>query len=489
MTNDLKRLMTVLGISVCPTLFSGCELPKYQTNVGIQTLITQKLMTPNAFEHEVSKKYSAMLTGIPPTERPVGGRAMVAIPTVDHIERRLADLGPIVGSREWRDALKRVHMNGYEAMYRCLQRRGIFDEVQLVHNDHPESAPFGHLNFLIYMRNATCNPLGAEPEQWYIKTEGQQTGHPIAMDMAQPEALPRILSWLDSVAELARAESVHSATAIPAAEGTLAKSSNPAVEGLHWAVVIGVSKYADTSVPALRYAAADAQAFHDWAVSPSGGKYAPSRVKLLVEEQATSENMKDALFVWLKEALAEDMVVIYFAGHGSPESPDSPNNLFLLPYDARYDSISITGFPMWDIQTALKRYIKAKKVVVIVDACHSGGVGQSFDVARRANRGLKINRISTGIHGLTKVGDGICVISASDDGQFSQESKDWGGGHGVFTHFLLQGLEGQADYNKDTRVTLGELIPYLSEQVRRATKNAQSPIVAGQFDPALSIAR
>ena len=268
-----------------------------------------------------------------------------------------------------------------------------------------------------------------------------------------------------------------------------AKPARPTAFSRRWAVVIGVSNYQDTRIPSLRYASTDAQAFYDWAVSPSGGKYAPSRVKLLVNKQATCKNIKDALFVWLKQALAEDTVTIYFAGHGSPESPDSPKNLFLLPCDTQYDSIATTGFPMWDVETALKRYIKAKKVVVIADACHSGGVGQSFDIARRTNRGLKVNPISSGIQNLSQVGDGVCVISASDEKQYSQESKDWGGGHGVFTYFLLKGLKGNADYNKDASVTLGELTSYLSQEVRRATKNAQSPTVAGRYDPALTIGK
>jgi len=260
-------------------------------------------------------------------------------------------------------------------------------------------------------------------------------------------------------------------------------------EGQSWAVIIGISQYQDTRIPSLRYASTDAQAFYNWAISPKGGKYAPSRIKLLINNEATQRNIKDSLFVWLKQALEEDVVTIYFAGHGSPESPDSPENLFLLPYDVQYDNISTTGFPMWDIETALKRFIKAQKVVVIADACHAGGVGQSFDIARRANRSIKVNPISSGLQNLSQIGDGVCVISASDDKQFSQEGKQWGGGHGVFTHFLLKGLEGEADYNKDTRVTLGELIPFISEQVRRATKNAQAPTVAGKFDPALSIGR
>jgi len=259
--------------------------------------------------------------------------------------------------------------------------------------------------------------------------------------------------------------------------------------GKRWAVVIGISNYHDTRIPSLRYASADAKSFYDWIISPDGGKFAPSRVKLLLDQDATGKNIKNALFVWLKQALEEDMVTIYFAGHGSPESPDSQNNLFLFPYDTQYDNIASTGFPMWDIETALKRFIKAKKVVVIADACHSGGVGQAFDISRRANRGIKVNPISSGLQNLSKIGDGICVISASDNKQFSQEGKKWGGGHGVFTYFLLKGLKGEADYNKDHGVTLGELIPYLSQQVRRATRNAQSPTVAGKFDPALNIAR
>jgi hypothetical protein len=256
-----------------------------------------------------------------------------------------------------------------------------------------------------------------------------------------------------------------------------------------WAVVIGISKYKDSRIAGLRYASADALSFYDWLVSPQGGGYAPSRIRLLLDSEATAQNIKSALFNWLKQPLEEDMVTIYFAGHGSPESPDSTNNLFLLPYDSAYDDVATTGFPMWDIETALKRFIKAKKVVVIADACHSGGVGQSFDIARRGDRSIQINPINSGLQNLSQIGDGIAVISASDDKQFSQEGQQWGNGHGVFTYYLLKGLNGDADYNKDGHVTLGELIPYLSEKVRRETRNAQSPTVAGKFDPALSIGR
>jgi hypothetical protein len=257
----------------------------------------------------------------------------------------------------------------------------------------------------------------------------------------------------------------------------------------HWAVVIGVSRYSDSRIQSLRYATSDAEYFFNWLISSKGGKYAPNNIKLLLDEKATGRNIKDALFNWLRQAIEEDIVIIYFAGHGSPDSPDTPENLYLLPYDTQYDNIAATGFPMWDVETALKRFIKAKRVIVIADACHSGGVGQSFDVSRRSTRGIGVNPISTRLEKLSEIGKGVAVISASGDQQTSQEGNQWGGGHGVFTYYLMEALNGKADYNQDSKVSLGELIPFLSEQVRRATRSAQSPTVSGTFDPALAIAR
>lgn len=261
----------------------------------------------------------------------------------------------------------------------------------------------------------------------------------------------------------------------------------PAASGQRWAVVIGVSQYADSRIPSLRYAAADANSFYDWLISPQGGQYPLDHVARLIDKDATAASIKKTLFDWLTQAIEEDVVTIYFAGHGSPASPDKPENLFFLSYDCDFNAIASSAFPMWDMETALKRFIRARKVIVIADACHSGGVGSAFTVGTRA---IAIApQVTSRLGTLTSVSDGVAVLCASDDKQLSAESQDWGGGHGVFTYFLLEGLKGKADYSADGHVTLGELIPYVSEQVRRATRNAQSPTVAGRFDPALSIGR
>jgi uncharacterized caspase-like protein len=160
-----------------------------------------------------------------------------------------------------------------------------------------------------------------------------------------------------------------------------------------------------------------------------------------------------------------------------------------LPFDTQYDNIAATGFPMWDVETAaIKRFITAKRIIVIADACHNGG-GQAFDVARRSVRGIGVNPINSRLEQLTNARKGVAVISASGDRQTSQEGRQWGGGHGVFTYYLMEALKGEADYYQDDKVSLGELIPFLSEQVRRATTSAQSPTVSGKFDPTLTIAK
>jgi uncharacterized caspase-like protein len=68
------------------------------------------------------------------------------------------------------------------------------------------------------------------------------------------------------------------------------------------------------------------------------------------------------------------------------------------------------------------------------------------------------------------------VITASDVSQLSYESDQFGGGHGVFTYYLLKGLHGEADANKDGTVTAGELFAYVHDNVAKATSGNQSPM-------------
>jgi uncharacterized caspase-like protein len=72
------------------------------------------------------------------------------------------------------------------------------------------------------------------------------------------------------------------------------------------------------------------------------------------------------------------------------------------------------------------------------------------------------------------------VISASAPDQISSSSPELR--HGIFSYYLMRGMEGEADQNKDGRITVQEMQAYLSEQVTRqamSMNRTQQPQVVG----------
>ena len=251
-------------------------------------------------------------------------------------------------------------------------------------------------------------------------------------------------------------------------------------KGQRWAVIVGISRYRSTDIPQLRYADRDAQEFYNVMTKPieEGGVGVPkSNVRFLLNDQASSMNVREALTDFLKLAIEDDYVFIYFAGHGAPD-PDRPKILYLLTHDSDLNRLAATSVKMQEIQDALRDYVAAKTVLVFADACHSRGV--TGGVATRALAPPEL--VNDFLSELARARASTMTFSASDVNQLSQEDKRWGGGHGVFTHYLLEGLQGKADLNSDQMVRLGELTQYVSDNVRRDTKSQQSPISSGNFD-------
>jgi hypothetical protein len=244
-----------------------------------------------------------------------------------------------------------------------------------------------------------------------------------------------------------------------------------------WAVVIGVGQYESPDIPDLEFAADDAQSVYDFLKSDAAGPF--DDVLFLKDDQATGAAMRQALFVFLQKAKWNDLVVIYFAGHGAPD-PSRPDNLYLLPTDADLNSLAATGFPMWDVKTALRRQIASYRVLVIADACHSAGTADGDVVG-----GAKGNAIAGGFAQLFTPSRRL-MMTAANTNEFSLEDARWGG-HGVFTHYLVDGLKGQGDENKDGIVTFTELFDYVSKNVRASTEGRQNPQRSGFGDIPLAV--
>ena len=237
-----------------------------------------------------------------------------------------------------------------------------------------------------------------------------------------------------------------------------------------YAVIVGIARYADTAggVTSLQFADRDAKDFQEFLLSPDGGSFPKDHVRILLNEDATAQNVRSALFTFLTKAQPQDQVVLYVAGHGAPD-PNDPRNLYLLTYDTKLDDMGGTAFPMWQLQDVFTRVLKAKRVITFADTCHSYG----FSGERR---GKKSNNLVNQYVAKAANDSDRAVITASDISQLSYESDKWGGGHGVFTFFLLKGLQGEADFNKDGTVTAGELFAFIHDNVDKATAGNQSPM-------------
>jgi hypothetical protein len=258
--------------------------------------------------------------------------------------------------------------------------------------------------------------------------------------------------------------------------GEIATATAAARVGDRYAVVIGVGEYQSNDIPDLRYAASDAQAFHDFLRSEEAGPFPAENILFLKDGAATAQAMRDAMFVFLQRAKFNDLVVIYFAGHGAPD-PNMPDNLYLLPHDADVTTLASSAFPMWDVKTALRRQIRAERVIVIADACHSGGTRQGVDNPI----GASFQELFTPSRRLT--------LTAAGDNELSYEDPKWGGGHGVFTYSILEALRGAGDADGNGIVTFDEVAAWVAARVPAETNNRQNPQRSGLGDVPLSVVR
>ena len=259
-----------------------------------------------------------------------------------------------------------------------------------------------------------------------------------------------------------------------------------------WAVIIGVGTYASPAIPRLRYATRDAEAMYRFLTTKGG--YPKDNVLLLTDgagQKPTLQNIRRALgeFLYRKPG-REDMVLIYYAGHGAPEVDTAGTETdglakYLIPMDAEPESLYSTALPMDEIQRIFAR-IPAERIVMLLDTCYSGTAGGRTFMRQQVRAGSINDQF---LERLTR-SRGRVIITASGPNEVALESSELG--HGVFTYFLLQGLAGKADRNGDGVVTVSELYEYVEEQVdrkARAEGGRQRPLMKGEVEGTLPLAQ
>jgi hypothetical protein len=243
-----------------------------------------------------------------------------------------------------------------------------------------------------------------------------------------------------------------------------------------WAVVIGINDY--RKAPQLKYAVNDAKAFYDYLVMKS--QIPRENVTLLLNNEASLGNLRSTLGTHLKnKAGPEDMVILYFAGHGATEgdvtSPDGDGlEKYLLPADADLKDLYASALPMREISYILQR-IRSERLVFIIDSCYSGASG-----GRTVKTDGKRASISDRFLDRVVSGKGMIIMTASGANEVSVEKDDLR--HGVFTYFLLDGLGGKADIDRDGLITVDEAYDYVSKNVPKATGQEQHPVKKGAVE-------
>ena len=254
---------------------------------------------------------------------------------------------------------------------------------------------------------------------------------------------------------------------------SIPKTAENNVSGKTYALIVGVAKYKNPAIPQLQYADRDAMAFRNYLVATGVDS---NNITLLLNEEATNAEFWASISFLQDVAKKGDKVYIYFSGHGDVENRTVVKDAYLLPYDAPkcvypISAIAVLTLKSW-IATLSAGGIQA---IFIADACRSGNLAGGREGMEAAAAMLKENWQ-----------DEIKILSCQP-GELSLESKQWGGGRGLFSYELIKGMAGAADKNKDGKVTLRELNLYMMDKVPdEANPLPQNPALYGNMETVVS---
>ena len=216
-----------------------------------------------------------------------------------------------------------------------------------------------------------------------------------------------------------------------------------------YALVVGIEKYSK-DLPDARFAERDAVAVKDHLLALG---FPERNIKFLTGQSATGTSLAAYLEDWLPRKVNKDSrVFFYFAGHGAPNSENG--EVYLVPSDGNLNFIQTTGYPVKRLYANL-RALKAKRVIVALDACFSGAGGRSVSAKGAQPPAMPVETALSPDGKITLFATVACQDAATLPEQ----------GHGIFTYYFLKGLAGEAK-NANGVVTPRGLSGYLKSKMQ-----------------------
>lgn len=172
-------------------------------------------------------------------------------------------------------------------------------------------------------------------------------------------------------------------------------------------------------------------------------------ISLLLNEQATQSALLSTMHTLFLNANSEDLVMLYFSGHGTPGA--------LVCHD---------GLLTYQHIFKMLKGCKANRKIIIADACYAGKMRTTSQQNANYNS------------------QNVMLFLSSRTNETSQETQYK---NSLFTIFLERGLRGGADKNRDRQITARELYDFVHSGVVEASDNKQHPVMWGKFDNNMTI--
>ncbi len=217
-----------------------------------------------------------------------------------------------------------------------------------------------------------------------------------------------------------------------------------------YAVVVGIGTYRGEQAPSVAYAKRDAEVVARYFETVAG--IPKKNIRMLTDEYAVLGDLRDAFEHWLPQRVTRNStVVVYVVGNGLART--STGQIYVLPYEGRSGS-RYRVYPLAHLLKALKR-LPNKSTLLF------------FDLSFEAKAGASSRRLAWLNGEAARKGDTVIIASSAVPAQSIQFDR---GQHGLFTYYLLKGLRGEADSDRNGSVSVNELYRFLRRRVPEATK-------------------
>jgi len=255
-------------------------------------------------------------------------------------------------------------------------------------------------------------------------------------------------------------------------------------QGQKYAILVGVRQYSKAELHNLPYAEADAE---ELAKVLLQNGYRKENVLVMTQRIGATDtellpicaNIRAKLKLWLEDRNANDTMIVALAGHGVQFAGDEEH--YFCPADAKLNDRKNTLLAISEVYAALKE-CKAGFKLLLVDACRN----DPQSAVSRSRPEVKLNSVTRSIEAPP---GGVAALFSCSKGQKAYELEQYK--HGIFFHFVIEGLRGAADFDKDRNVTVDELVTYVRSRVDNVVRSElhtrQSPQFSGDVRGSVSL--